>query len=194
MNSQYFFFPSACPSPLVKWTYLKFRKMCHIKNNSPSQLPHKTPSDLRKPPGSFTLTFGLSHILTFSFLPSVHLLEPLAKFICKGSHKWASCHRGISALPPGSTESCVCPQASLNARRGCRAISKGAAGADSLVEGWSKGPQPNLLSSRSLSRPLGHFSMEMHKKWGFYARWVCKGQCDSLSFPNGSLYQGVLEI
>lgn len=168
--------------------------MCHIKNNSPSQLPHKTPSDLRKPPGSFTLTFGLSHILTFSFLPSVHLLEPLAKFICKGSHKWASCHRGISALPPGSTESCVCPQASLNARRGCRAISKGAGGADSLVEGWSKGPQPNLLSSRSLSRPLGHFSMEMHKKWGFYARRVCKGQCDSLSFPNGSLYQGVLEI
>lgn len=94
---------------------------------------------------------------------------------------------GISALPPGSTESCVCPQASLNAWRGYRALSKGSGGADSLVEGWSKGPQTNLLPCRSLSRPLGHFSIEMHKTWGFYARRVCKGQCDSPSFPTCSL-------
>lgn len=44
-QSGFFFFSHACPSPLIEWTYLKFRgkKMCRIKNNPPSQLPHKTP-------------------------------------------------------------------------------------------------------------------------------------------------------
>lgn len=161
--------------------------MCHIKNNPPCQLPYKTPSDLRKPPGSFTLTFGLSHILAFSFLSLCPSAGAISKVHLQGLSQVSQLSSGISALPPGSTESCVCPQASLNARRGCRALSKGSGGADSLVEGWSKGPQTNLLPCRSLSKLLGRFSMEIHKTWGFYARQVCKGQCDSPSFPTGSL-------
>lgn len=72
----------------------------------------------------------------------------ISKVRLQGLSQVSQLSSGISALPPGSTESCVCPQASLNARRGCRALSKGSGGADSLVEGWSKGSLAVLFPGR----------------------------------------------